>query len=88
VNKLAAQLAEQLARGAEPEVTEAEAPFVRAYRDFLAIYQPRFLAVDNGLIYVLDADTDRQATSNEGSCSPHPRSTPCPTWWNSSRGRS
>ncbi|MDR3633819.1 MAG: hypothetical protein P4L84_08280, partial [Isosphaeraceae bacterium] len=40
------QLAEQLARGAEPEVTEVEAPYVRAYRSFLATYQPRFLAVE------------------------------------------
>ena len=40
------QLAEQLARGAEPDVAEAEAPYVRAYRDFLATYEPRFLAVE------------------------------------------
>jgi hypothetical protein len=40
------RLAEQLARGIEPEVTDAEAPFVDAYRAFLVAYRPRFLAVE------------------------------------------
>jgi hypothetical protein len=38
--------AEQLARGEEPEPTAEEAPFVAAYRAFLAEYRPRFLAVE------------------------------------------
>lgn len=40
------RLAEQLARGVEPEATDAEAPFVAAYRGFLDAYRPRFLAVE------------------------------------------
>jgi hypothetical protein len=40
------RLVEQLARGAEPEVTAEEAPFVDGYRQFLAAFRPRFLAVE------------------------------------------
>jgi hypothetical protein len=40
------RLVEQLARGAEPEVTAEEAPFVDGYRRFLAAFRPRFLAVE------------------------------------------
>ncbi len=40
------KLVEQIAHGAEPEVTSEEAPFIAAYRGFLALYQPRFLAVE------------------------------------------
>ena len=40
------RLAEQLARGIEPEVTADEAPFLAAYSDFLDTYRPRFLAVE------------------------------------------
>ena len=40
------RLVEQLARGAEPEATAEEAPFVDGYRRFLAAYQPRFLALE------------------------------------------
>lgn len=44
------RLAEQLARGAEPEVTAEEAPFVDGYRQFLAAYKPRFLAVEEMVV--------------------------------------
>jgi len=40
------KLAEQLALGADPDVTPEEAPFVDAYRRFLEAFQPRFLAVE------------------------------------------
>jgi hypothetical protein len=40
------RLVEQLDQGAEPEVTAEEAPFVAAYRRFLAAYRPRFMAVE------------------------------------------
>src|SRR5664280_195191 len=40
------RLVEQLARGAEPDVTAEEAPFVDGYRRFLAAFRPRFLAVE------------------------------------------
>jgi hypothetical protein len=40
------RLVEQLARNTEPEVTPAEAPYVDAYRGFLATFRPRFLAVE------------------------------------------
>ena len=40
------QLAEQLARGIEPDVTAEEAPFLAAYRGFLDDLHPRFLAVE------------------------------------------
>jgi hypothetical protein len=40
------RLVEQLARGSEPDATPEEAPFVDAYRQFLADFQPRFLAVE------------------------------------------
>ena len=40
------RLVEQVARGTEPEVTPEEAPFVAAYRGFLATFRPRFLAVE------------------------------------------
>lgn len=40
------KLVEQLARGAEPEVTAEEAPYVAAYRTFLAAFRPRFVAVE------------------------------------------
>jgi hypothetical protein len=39
-------------------VLAADGSFTRAFP--LALAQPRFLAVDSGAIYVLDADTDRQ----------------------------
>ena len=44
------RLAEQLARGIEPEVSDAEAPFVASYRAFLAAYRPRFLAVEEMVV--------------------------------------
>jgi hypothetical protein len=44
------RLVEQLARGAEPEVTPEEAPYVAAYRDFLDAHQPRFLAVEEMVV--------------------------------------
>ena len=39
-------LAERINRGLEPEVTADEAPFVDAYRTFLADFRPRFLAIE------------------------------------------
>ena len=39
-------LVERLARGDEPDPAPEEAPFVDAYRQFLAAFQPRFLAVE------------------------------------------
>jgi hypothetical protein len=44
------RLVEQLARGETPEVTAEEAPFVEAYRRFLALYRPRFLAVEEMVV--------------------------------------
>jgi hypothetical protein len=44
------KLVEQLALGAEPVVTADEAPFVDAYRAFLAEYRPRFLAVEEMVV--------------------------------------
>jgi hypothetical protein len=44
--------AEQIARGESIIVTEAEAPFVEAYRRFLADWQPRFLAAEEIVISV------------------------------------
>jgi hypothetical protein len=40
------RLVEQVARGTEPEVTPEEAPFVAAYRAFIAEHRPRFVAVE------------------------------------------
>jgi hypothetical protein len=40
------RLVEQLARGVAPDVADAEAPYVDAYRGFLATFRPRFLAVE------------------------------------------
>jgi hypothetical protein len=40
------RLVEQLARGAEPEVTPDEAPFVDANRRFLVAFRPRYLALE------------------------------------------
>jgi hypothetical protein len=42
--------AEQLARGEEPAATPEEAPFVAAYREFLAEHRPRFLAVEEMVV--------------------------------------
>jgi hypothetical protein len=44
------RLVEQLARGVEPEMTAEEAPFVDAYRSFLAAFRPRFLAVEEMVV--------------------------------------
>ena len=44
------RLVEQIATGTEPEATDAEAPFVAAYRAFLAAYRPRFLAVEEMVV--------------------------------------
>lgn len=44
------RLVEQLARGAEPEITAEEAPYVDAYRRFLVAYKPRFLAVEEMVV--------------------------------------
>jgi hypothetical protein len=42
--------AEQIARGESIMVTEAEAPYVEAYRRFLADWQPKFLAAEEIVI--------------------------------------
>lgn len=44
------RLVEQLARGIEPEITAEEAPFVDAYRTFLAAFRPRFLALEEMVV--------------------------------------
>lgn len=46
------RLVEQLAHGVEPEVTAEEAPFVDAYRGFLASFRPRFLGVEEMVVSV------------------------------------
>jgi hypothetical protein len=43
-------LVEQLARGADPETSTDEAPFVDAYRRFLIDFKPRFLAVEEMVV--------------------------------------
>jgi hypothetical protein len=39
-------LAEQINRGIEPAVSTDEAPFIASYRQFLADFSPRFLAIE------------------------------------------
>jgi hypothetical protein len=43
-------LAEQIARGADPEMTDEERQFVTGYRNFLADYQPVFESLE-GMVY-------------------------------------
>jgi hypothetical protein len=43
-------LAEQINRGLEPAVTPDDAPFIDAYRAFLASFRPRFLAAEEMVV--------------------------------------
>jgi hypothetical protein len=44
------RLAEQIARGGEPEASADEAPYVAAYRGFLDAFKPRFLAIEEMVV--------------------------------------
>jgi hypothetical protein len=44
------RLAEEMARGGEPEVSADEAPYVAAYREFLDAFKPRFLAIEEMVV--------------------------------------
>jgi len=43
-------LAEQINRGLEPAVTPDDAPFIEAYRAFLASFRPRFVAAEEMVV--------------------------------------
>lgn len=43
-------LAEQVARGASPDMTEEERPFVEGYRNFLAAYEPAWESLEQRVV--------------------------------------